>query len=575
MCKIEEKIVQVENGLRSEYFVKGDRLKTINELMRETNTVGISLAVIHNSEIVWTKGYGTADMETQQPVDTNTIFQAASISKALTALAVMRLVQDGILKLDENINTYLKTWKLPENEFTAKNKVTLRNLLSHTAGVTVHGFPGYKHGSEIPTLVQVLNGEAPANTGKVVVDMEPDTEFRYSGGGTVIVQQVLIDQLQKPFAEIMRELVLEPLGMKNSFFSNAALDEKEGINATAGHNSDGEVIPGKRHIYPEMAAAGLWSTAEDLAKFSVAVQKCLKGEEIGILTKEFMNIMTTPVLSGEYNIGLRIERVYNEHLLGHNGGNAGYSCSMFFHKEKGYGIVMMTNSDSGYKLKLPILRSAAAAFGWDNILQPDCELAPLTSEELEHFCGNYKMEFDKTLKVYEQDNKLFYKTIYEEPMQLDYVGGNALIDKSRTVKLELRKDTGSLCMNGNEKERLKDGEKVAGDYIEEGNIELAVNCYRELMAKDKEMQNWLENSLNDAGYNCLWKKAYKKAIAFLRIATTLFPESSNAWDSLGEAYFEDSQYELCIEAMRKSLEYSPNNQNAVDFIKDAEQFLEK
>jgi tetratricopeptide (TPR) repeat protein len=288
-----------------------------------------------------------------------------------------------------------------------------------------------------------------------------------------------------------------------------------------------------------------------------------------------MNIMTTPVLSGEYNIGLRNERVYNEQLVGHNGGNAGFSCSMFFHKERGYGIVLMTNSDSGYKLKLPILRSAAAAFGWDNILQPDYELAPLSSEDSEHFCGNYKMEFDKTLKVYEQDNKLFYNTIYDEPMQLDYVGANTLIDKSRTVKLELGKAAVSLYMNGNEIERLNDGEKLAGDYIEEGNIVQAVNCYRELTAKDKEMQNWLENSLNDAGYNCLWKKAYKKAIAFLEIGTILFSKSSNAWDSLGEVYFQDSQYELCIDAMKKSLEYSPNNQNAVDFIKDAEKCLEK
>ena len=322
-----------------------------------------------------------------------------------------------------------------------------------------------------------------------------------------------------------------------------------------------------------MAAAGLWSTAEDLAKFSIAVQKCIKGNENSILTKEFMNIMTTPVLSGEYNIGLRNERVYKEQLVGHNGGNAGFSCSMFFHKENGYGIVLMTNSDSGYKLKLPILRSAAAAFGWDNILQPEYEIVTLSPDELKSFCGNYKMEFDKTLKVYEQDSKLFYKTIYEEPMELDYVGGNTLIDKSRTVKLELGKDAVSLYMNGKEIERLKDDEKLAGDYIEEAKIEQAVNCYRELMAKDKEMQNWLENSLNDAGYNCLWKKAYRKAIAFLKIGTILFPESSNAWDSLGEVYFEDRQYELCKEAMKKSLEYFPNNQNAVDFIKDAEEFL--
>ena len=170
------------------------------------------------------------------------------------------------------INSYLKTWKLPENKFTAKNKVTLRNLLSHTAGISVHGFSGYKADAHIPTLAQVLNGEAPANSGKVVVDMEPNTEFRYSGGGYTIVQQALIDQLQKTFQEIMKELVLDPLGMTNSFYSNAALNEKQCSNATSGHNSVGELVIGKRYIYPEMAAVGLWTTAEYLDYFSLESQ---------------------------------------------------------------------------------------------------------------------------------------------------------------------------------------------------------------------------------------------------------------------------------------------------------------
>ena len=364
----QENIEQVENRLRQEYFIKGDKLKSITELMKETNTPGISVAVIHNFEVVWAKSYGTSDTEKQSIVNTNTIFQAASISKPLTALAVMKLVQDGKLDLDENINVYLNNWKLPENEFTYKNKATLRNLLSHTAGVTVSGFPGYNPDVKIPTLVQALNGEFPANTGKIVVDMEPNTEFRYSGGGYTIVQQVLIDQLQKPFEEIIQELVLDPLGMTNSFYSNTALNEKQFTNATSGHKGDGSEILGKRHIYPEMAAAGLWTTAEDLAKFSVEVQKSLKGKSNKILTKEFMQIMTTPILDGEYNIGLHNEKIGTEQLLGHNGGNEGYTCSMLFHKEKGFGVILMSNCDKGYEIKMPFFRSAAAAYNWDNII---------------------------------------------------------------------------------------------------------------------------------------------------------------------------------------------------------------
>jgi CubicO group peptidase (beta-lactamase class C family) len=571
----QEKIGQVENGLRPEYFIKGDKLKSITEVMKETNTPGISVAIIHNSEIVWTKGYGITDTETQIPVNTNTIFQAASISKPLTALAVMKLVQEGKLDLDENINSYLKTWKLPENEFTSKNKVTLRNLLSHTAGVTVHGFSGYKPDDEIPTLVQILNGELPANSGKIVVDMEPNTESIYSGGGYTIVQQVLIDQLQKTFQEIMRELVLEPLGMTNSFYSNVALNERQCANATAGHNDDGKWVLGKRHLYPEMAAAGLWTTAEDLAKFSVEVQKSFKGESSKILTKEFMDIMTTPVLNGECNIGLFNEKVCREQLLEHDGGNEGYTCSMQFHKEKGFGVVLMSNSQRGYEMKMPLFISAAVAYGFDNILHPDYEIVDLSVAEVKLFSGNYRMEVDKTVKIFQENNKLVYKTIFDELKQLDYVGNNIMIDINRTVKFELREDSSELYMNEKKLERLNDGEKLASDYIEEDNIEQAVICYQELMKKNKDMKNQLENKLNNEGYGCVWRKDYNTAIAFLKINTMLFPESDNSWDSLGEAYFSDKQYELSIEAMKKSLEYNPSNQNAVQVIKDAKEYLEK
>ena len=570
----QEKIKQVENGLRPEYFIKGDKLKSIIEGMKEINTPGISVAVIHNSEMIWSEGYGIADIETQLPVNTNTIFQAASISKPLTALAVMKLVQDGIFDLDENINSYLKTWKLPENEFTAKNKVTLRNLLSHTAGVTVQGFPGYNLDAEIPTLLQVLKGEFPANTGKVVVDMEPNTEFRYSGGGTTIVQQVLIDQLQKPFQEIMQELVLDPLGMTNSFYSNAALNEKKYTNATAGHKGDGKQTLGKRHLYPEMAAAGLWTTAEDLAKFCIEVQKSLKGESNKILTKEFMEMMTTPVLNGEYNIGLRNEKIGAEQLVGHSGSNEGYTCNMQFHKEKGFGVIFMSNCDKGFEMKMPFFRSVAAAFGWNDVLNPDYQKVDISTDEIKLFCGTYKMGFDKTLKIVQHNSKLAYHTIYDESKQLDYVGNNRMIDVNRTVKIEFREECGKLYMNDNIIERLNDGEKLASDYIEEGNIEQAVRCYQELMEKDSNMKNWLENNLNNDGYGIAWKKDYETAIAFLKINTILFPKSANAWDSLGETYFFNKQYELCQEAMKKSLEFNANNQNAVSFIKDAKEYLE-
>lgn len=570
----QEYIEQLENGLREEYFLKGDKLKSIIETIKEARIPGISIAVINDFEIVMTKGYGIQDIEHELSVNINTIFQAASISKPLTALAVMKLVQDGKLDLDEDINTYLKTWKLPESKLTEVNKVTLRNLLSHTAGVTVHGFPGYSDEAEIPTLTQILNGEPPANTGKINVDIKPNTQFRYSGGGYTIVQQTLIDQLQKPFEKIMHELVLEPLGMTNSFYSKSPLNEQQVANATAGHKSEGSQVFHKRHLYPEMAAAGLWTTAEDLAKFAIEVQKCLKGESNRILSREFMEMMTTPVLSGEYNLGLHNEKIGREMFLGHNGGNEGYSCSMLFHKEKGFGVVFMSNSDNGYKMKLPIFRSAAAVYGFHNILHPDYEIAQLSVEVIRTFEGTFKIQADKTLKIFQHNGKLHYKTIFDEPIQLEYVGNNTMIDRNRNTKFEIIIGSSNLLMNENIIERLTDEEKLASDYIEEDNIEQAVKCYGELMEKDVHIKLTLENALNNDGYNCIYGKNYRIAIGFLKINTILFPESYNAWDSLGEAYFINKQYDLCIEAMKRSLNYNPNNQNASKLIKDSEEYLE-
>lgn len=571
----QEYVEKFEKGLREEYFLKGDKLNTIAEAMKEASIPGISIAVINDFEIVLAKGYGVGDIELGSEVNKNTIFQAASISKPLTALAVMKLVQDGKLDLDENINAYLKTWKLPECKLTEVNKVTLRNLLSHTAGVTVHGFPGYSADGEIPTLVQVLNGEMPANTGKIYIDVEPNTQFRYSGGGYTIVQQVLIDQLQKPFEEIMHEVVLEPLGMSNSFYSNCPLNEQKAVNTTAGHRSDGSQVPYKRHIYPEMAAAGLWTTSEDLAKFAIEVQKCLKEESNKLLNRKFMEMAITPVLSGEYNLGLCNEKIGKEMLLGHDGGNEGYNCSMLFHKERGYGVVFMSNSDNGYKMKRPIIRSAAAAYGFYNILNPDYEKAEISLEVMRAFEGTYKIQADKTLKIFENNGKMYYKTIFDEPIQLEYVGNNTLIDINRNTKFEIVKASSNLLMNENIIEHVDKDIKLASDYIEEDNIEQAVKCYVELMEEDPHATLKLESALNNDGYNCMSRNKFREAIAFLKINTILFPESYNAWDSLGEAYFIDKQYSLSIEAMRKSLEYNSGNQNALMFIKDAEECLLK
>ena len=225
---IDAKIKRVESGLLPPVLIKGDPSWSIEERMKHWKVPGLSIAVVKDFKVEWARSYGVKDIDTKEPVTTKTLFQAGSISKPVAAMVALKRVQDGKISLDENINNKLQTWKLPDNEFTEKKKVTLANLLSHTGGLTVHGFPGYAAGKTIPTLPQVLDGTEPANTAAVRVNMEPGTRFRYSGGGTTIAQLAIMDIEKKPYPEIAQQTVLGPLKMTNSTYSQPLPDDWRG-----------------------------------------------------------------------------------------------------------------------------------------------------------------------------------------------------------------------------------------------------------------------------------------------------------------------------------------------------------
>jgi CubicO group peptidase (beta-lactamase class C family) len=232
---------------------------SLAELMKTFNVPGLSIAVIENYKIVDAKGYGVIAPGSSTPVTTKTLFQAGSISKPVAATGALFLVGQGKLSLDEDVNKKLTTWKVPENEFTQTEKVTLRRLMSHTAGLTVHGFPGYDVDAVVPSVVQVLNGEKPANTDPIRVDIVPGTKSRYSGGGVTIEQLLMMDVTGKQFPALMRELVLDKIGMTDSSYEQPLPSARAAMTA-GGAYADGKPVHGKWHIYPEMAAAGLWTT---------------------------------------------------------------------------------------------------------------------------------------------------------------------------------------------------------------------------------------------------------------------------------------------------------------------------
>jgi CubicO group peptidase (beta-lactamase class C family) len=335
-------------------------LHFVPDRMAHYRVPGLSLACIHNGTVNWTQAFGVAKVG-GKPVTPETLFQASSVSMPVTAVAVFRLVEQGKLNLDVDVSQYLRSWKLPTNQFTQERKVTLRELLSHTAGVTVHGFGGYAAGQPVPTLVQVLNGERPAHSAPVTIDFVPGTKFRYAGGNYVIIQQILVDVTGKAFLDLMRELVLEPLHMAHSTFAQP-LPETLTPQAAIPYDQDGNAIEGGPHTYPEMAVAGLWTTPSDLALFALAIQDALAGKPGAIMSPSTAHEMLRPV-RGNYGLGFAIDGHGANRYFSHPGANPGF-LSFFFAYEKGDGVVLMANNQYSKAMMLEVIQALAKQFGW-------------------------------------------------------------------------------------------------------------------------------------------------------------------------------------------------------------------
>ena len=343
---------------------------TLAQVMEKVAVPGVSVAVIKDFQIHWAKGYGTADVTSGAPVTVDTLFQAASISKPVAAMAVLRLVQDGKLSLDADVNSLLKSWKLPAGEHTRDRPVTLRALLSHTSGLgDGFGFPGYRPGDPLPSVVQILNGEKPSNTGKVLMERPPFTAMKYSGGGVTLVQLVVTDTTGRQFPELMKSLVLDPIGMSNSAFDQPLLPDRERLAARA-HSSSGTARDVKWHVYPELQAAGLWTTPGDLARLAIELQKALLGKSSRVLNETTARQMVTPVGVGDFAVGFSIRKIGEGWYFSHGGGNWGFRCELIAHRLKGYGVAVMTNADSGGAVLNEIRDRVAAAYGWDTLDKP-------------------------------------------------------------------------------------------------------------------------------------------------------------------------------------------------------------
>ena len=367
------RIQRVENGMPPIPLEENQPPLRLNleKLMQLYKVPGVSVAVIDNFKIAWAKGYGVTEAGANTPVTVHTLFQAASISKPVSATGSLWLVEHGKLSLDENVNLKMKSWQVPDNEFTKDQKVTLRRLVSHSAGLTVHGFPGYAVGAPLPTVVQILNGEPPANTAPVRVETVPGTKYAYSGGGVTIEQRLVMDVTGKPFPQFMRETVLDKIGMTDSSYEQPLPPARAAMAATATH-SDGTSVPGKWHIYPEMAAAGLWTTPTDLGKFAIEIAWSNQGKANHVLsesmTREMLRqqIATGSTDEGEgMGLGLFLGNYKNPAEFGHDGSNEGFRSLLVMFADSGKGVAIMVNSDNGVPVENAVLQSVAQEYGWN------------------------------------------------------------------------------------------------------------------------------------------------------------------------------------------------------------------
>jgi len=579
------RIERVENGLRPyAWALFGDEERsTIPERMKFYGVPGVSIAVIEHGQLVWAKGYGVKDCLTKEPVTVNTLFQAASISKSLNDTVILKLVEQGILDPDEDVNNYLKSWKVPSNEFTETENVTVSRLMKHTAGIInfrdTTGYYGYKTTDSIPTIQQMVRGAPPSKTPALVVEMTPGKAFSYSNGGTTILQLLLMDLEDKPYPQIMKETILGPLGMTHSIFAQPLPDSLKGAAASA-HVSDWVPLEGKYMVYPELAAAGLWTTPTDLAKFIAEHWLSLHNKSNKIISRETAERMITLTVPGSaYTEGFEVIGMGDEIYYGHRGGNYGFYSNMIMNKSSGNGAVVMVNGGGdalNSNLKREILISIADEYGWENYLPPLMRTVSLTPDQMKRFAGRYYVSEDNVVEVREVEGKPAVLSPDRGRVGVYAISDGELAAKSiLPLRYQLKKTTDAesdtLVITSGENVsracRTSEDRMVPSEYLASGNIVKAVELYRGLKREMPSSPDLRESRINRIGYVLLGANKVAEAIAIFQLNTEWYPQSANTYDSLGEAYMKASNRELAIQNYEKALKLNPNSASAMDALR--------
>jgi CubicO group peptidase (beta-lactamase class C family) len=383
------RIARIEADLEPALQIKGRPVAkhTLAEEMAARHVAAVSVAVADHGRIIWARAYGLADVASGRKATVRTMFQAGSVSKPVAASGFMKLVEAHRLALGDWANSRLASWRIPDDAFTEGHPVTLKELWTHTAGTTVHGFPGYAAGAMVPTVVQVLDGEPPANTPAVIVERTPGTTWNYSGGGITIAQLVMTDVTHEPFPELMSRLVLEPAGMADSSYQQPPAADRQTQVAT-GYLEDGKAVEGRYHTYPEMAAAGLWTTPTDLAKWAIALARAYNGEESPLTSEESAKTVLAPGL-GDWGIGIEVKGARDDLRFDHDRDDWGFKTDLVAWPKGERAIVAMANGDGGGEIIDEFRAAVAREYGWKGEEPEVIEAASLTPERMQEVVGSY------------------------------------------------------------------------------------------------------------------------------------------------------------------------------------------
>ena len=574
--QVQDSILQVENNLIPYVPVKGFKGWNIIDRMKYYKVPGLSIAVIKDYKIDWAKSYGLADTINKTPVTTETMFSAGSISKFLMAVTALKMVDSGQIELEKPMNNYLTTWKIAENDFTKTTPITLRMLLSHSAGTSQTSYFGFTPTQPLPTIVEILSGAKISETRPVVVNSEPNKEFRYSGGGSMIAQLALMDVSKKSFSNLTQEIIFDKLGMNNSTFIQPV--PSKFAKQISWAYSYASWFKGMPYVYPQQAAAGLYTTPTDLAKFFIDIQKSYlgKGEILSQAVTKKMLMPQQNVSDGTYKeqIGIGpflIQRTDNKDPRGvffeFTGVNAGFLAYGMASVEGGNGVIIMLNSgDNQNGIGKEIRRAVAKVYNWTNFLPTEIQPINLPNKELDKFVGRYRMGTDEVLYLQKENNYLVENIndgfeIYCFPITKDTIVFSDFNIKGFFKRNKNGEVTGlQNIYQEKPMQKMKDDEFSPSEYLKMEKYDEAKKAFAAMKMNEGQITYLAYDLMNRKPLN---ERAVR---TILDVATEQLPNSSMVFSRWGDFYLKLNDKPNAIKNYQKVLKIDPNDQQTKDTL---------